>query len=238
MKILGVITARGGSKGIPGKNIKPLAGKPLIAYTIEAAKESGVFDRVILSTDDDKIAEVARSYDCEVPFMRPAELAEDATPHLPVMQHALMRLQDYEGYKPDAVAILQPTAPLRRARHLREAVELFFKTGADSVVSVCEVPGHYNPHWQFRMGDGGRLSLFTGEEISAVIRRRQDLPATYARNGAIYLFKTDFLFDPINPNFYGVHAVGYLMNPEESVNIDSMEDWIEAEKQLGGKKRT
>lgn len=232
MKILGIITARGGSKGIPGKNIKPLAGKPLIAYTIEAAKESGVFDRIILSTDDKRIAEVARSCGCEVPFMRPAELAGDSTPHLPVLQHAVRWLEDREEYKPDAVVILQPTAPLRRGVHLREAAELFIKSGADSVVSVSEIPGHHNPHWQFCMDGDGKLSLFTGEPISQVIRRRQDLPTTFTRNGAIYLFKTHLLFDPQDPNFYGGFVVGYPMDAADGINIDSMEDWKEAEKRL------
>src|SRR3989344_5697715 len=100
-KILGIITARGGSKGIAGKNVKPLLGKPLIAYTIEAAKKSGVFDRLILSTDDEEIARVAREYGCEVPFMRPSELAQDTTPHLPVVQHAVEWLREHEKYSPD-----------------------------------------------------------------------------------------------------------------------------------------
>ena len=139
LKILGVITARGGSKGIPGKNIKPFLGKPLIAYTIEAAKKSGVFDpavggtsRLILSTDDPEIAEVAKKYGCEVPFMRPKELAEDKSAHLPVMQHAVQWLKDNENYQPDYVMILQPTSPLRQPFHIKEAVELILKTGADS----------------------------------------------------------------------------------------------------------
>src|SRR3989344_694173 len=112
MKFLGVITARGGSKGIPGKNIKPMLGKPLIAYTIEAALASQVFDRLIISTDDPEIARVAKEHGCEAPFMRPPELAEDKTPHLPVMRHAVEWLKDNEGYSPDYAMILQPTSPL------------------------------------------------------------------------------------------------------------------------------
>ena len=146
-KILGVITARGGSKGIPGKNIKLLAGKPLISYTIEAAKKSGVFDRLILSTDDESIARVAKDYGCDVPFMRPKDLAEDKTAHLPVLQHAVNWLKENENYSPDAVMILQPTAPLRQDFHIKEATELFFRSGADSVVSVSEIPQHFSPHW-------------------------------------------------------------------------------------------
>ena len=233
-KILGVITARGGSKGIPGKNIKELAGKPLIAYTIEAASASGIFDRIIVSTDDEKIAEVARAHGCEVPFLRPAELAQDATPHVAVLQHAVSFLKGKENYVPDYVMILQPTAPLRTSLHIREAAELLAATGVDSVVSVCEVPGHFNPRWQFTLNNANHLSIFTGESFLDIVRRRQDLSRTYARNGAIYLFKTELLFDPIKPNFYGRDVVAYVMKHEESVNIDTMGDWEEAERKMAG----
>lgn len=229
-KILGVITARGGSKGIPRKNIKLLAGKPLIVYTIEAARQSGIFDRLILSTDDEEIAAVARLHGCEVPFMRPAELAEDRTPHLPVLQHAVAYLREHENYEPDAVMILQPTAPLRRAEHIREAVELFEKNDADSVVSVCEVPGHHSPHWQLTMDDKNALKIFTtGAPLSDLVHRRQDLPKTYARNGAVYLFKTNLLFHPEHPSVYGLRTIAYVMEPESSINIDGMDDWARAE---------
>ncbi|MEK7090871.1 MAG: acylneuraminate cytidylyltransferase family protein [Patescibacteria group bacterium] len=124
-KILGIITARGGSKGIPGKNIKLLSGKPLVVYTIEAAKKSASLDRIILTTDDEAIAKVAKQNGCEVPFMRPAELAKDDTPTMPVVQHALKWLAENENYGPDAVMILQPTSPLRQDFHIKEAVELF-----------------------------------------------------------------------------------------------------------------
>ncbi len=238
MKILGIITARGGSKGIPGKNIKPLAGKPLIVYTIEAARQSGVFDRIILSTDDEKIADVARAHGCEVPFMRPAELAQDTTPHLPVLQHAVAHLREHEQYKSDAVMILQPTAPLRTAEHVREAVAVFKKNDVDSVVSVCEVPGHYNPHWQLTMDGENALTIFTtGAPLAELVRRRQDLPKTYTRNGAIYLFKTNLLFHPEKPSFYGVRTIGYLMGAEFSINIDGMEDWNRAEQALSKKEK-
>ena len=123
-KVLGIITARGGSKGIPGKNIKSLLGKPLISYTIEEAKKSGVFDRLILSTDSEEIAEVAKKYNCEVPFIRPVELAEDQVSHLPVIQHAVTWLKNKENYYPDYIMILQPTSPLRRDFHIKEAVDL------------------------------------------------------------------------------------------------------------------
>jgi len=227
-KVLGVITARGGSKGIPGKNIKSFLGKPLIAHTIEVAKAAGVFDRLVLSTDDEKIAEVARSYGCEVPFMRPKELAEDNTHHLPVMQHAVKWLKDNEGYEPEYVMILQPTSPLRRPMHIAGAVELIKKYKSDSVVSTSPVPSHYNPHWQFVLKENDRLEIFTGESFKNIIRRRQELFTTYTKNGAIYLFKSKLLFDE-NPSFYGDDVRAYLMDEKYSINIDTLDDWGIAE---------
>jgi CMP-N-acetylneuraminic acid synthetase len=136
MRTLGVVTARGGSKSVPGKNLKLLAGKPLIAYTIEAAQKSGAFDRIVLSTDEPAIADAARALSCEVPFLRPPELARDDTPHLPVMQHAVGWLRDSDQYEPDLVMILQPTSPLRSEADIHAAIDLIVATGADSVVSV------------------------------------------------------------------------------------------------------
>lgn len=233
MKILGVITARGGSKGIPRKNIKELGGKPLIAWTIEAAKESGVFSRIILSTDDEEIAEVGKRYGAEVPFMRPPELAQDTTSTLPVLIHAVNWLKENENFYPDYVVILQPTAPFRQGRHLREALEFLTVSGADSVVSVCEVPGDFNPHWQFEFDPDGRLKIFTGEELKHIVRRRQDLPKTYFRNGAIYAFRTDLLFLP-EPNFYGEDSRAYIMENKYNVNINSPEDFMLAELRIKG----
>lgn len=229
MKILGIITARGGSKGVPRKNIRVLGGKPLIAHTIDAAHASGVFDRVILSTDDDEIAGVGKQYGVEVPFMRPPELAQDTTPTLPVLVHAVAWLRDTENYLPDAVAILQPTSPLRRPEDLKGAHELFVASGADSVVSMKEVPGHYSPHWQFRRDGDGRITIFTGEPFEHIIKRRQELPITYTRNGAIYLFKTSLLFEPV-PSFYGRDVRAFIMDEASSVNIDSESDFLLAEK--------
>lgn len=237
MKILGVITARGGSKTIPGKNIKLLAGKPLIVYTMETARNSDVFDRIILSTDSEEIAAVARERGCEVPFMRPPELARDDTPHLPVMRHAVSWMREHEGYEPDAVVILQPTSPFRTVRHIQEAAALFESTDADSVVSMSPVPQHLNAHWQFAMDDNGLLRLATGEPIADVIRRRQDLPPRYQRNGVIYIFKPHLLFAPVNPNFYGERVAGYVMSEKDSININETEDWEEAEKRIKSEAR-
>lgn len=227
-KVLGIMVARGGSKSIPRKNAKELGGKPLVAWTIEAAKKSGIFDRIILSTDDKEIAAISKELDIEVPFMRPKELAEDSTATLPVIEHAVSWMKENENYDPDFVAILQPTAPLRQDWHLKEAFELLQKSGADSVVSVSPIPGEHNPHWQFSIEPDGALKLFTDEPISKIIKRRQELPATYTRNGAIYIFKKELL-DLQEPNFYGKKTYGYVMEPKYSVNIDMPEDWFRAE---------
>jgi len=231
-KILGVITARGGSKGIPGKNIKPLVEKPLIAYTIEAAKNSGALDRLILSTDDPAIAETAKKYGCEVPFMRPRELAQDTTPHLPVIQHAVNWLRDNENYSPDYVMILQPTSPLRQPFHIKEAAEMIQRTEADSVLSVSEVPENYNYRKTMIVDDRGLLKLINGDPIYKRIARRQDLPKVYWSTGMIYLFKTELLFDAGNPNFYGEKTTPYVIDKKYVIDINVPEDWATAERAL------
>ncbi len=231
-KVLAIITARGGSKGIPGKNIKPLLGKPLIAYTIEAAKASGVVDRLILSTDDLAIAEVAKQYGCEVPFMRPADIADDKAAHLPVLQHAVKALKEKDGYEPDYVLLLQPTSPLRQASHIKEAVELITKSGADSVLSVAEIPENYNFAKAMKMSDDGSLKLINGEPIYNRVARRQELEKNYWSVGSIYLFKTGLLFDPVKPNFYGEKTLPYVIDAKYVSDINVPADWEEAEKAL------
>jgi CMP-N,N'-diacetyllegionaminic acid synthase len=230
--LLGVVTARGGSKSIPGKNLKLLRGKPLLAYPIEAARESGVFDRVILSTDDPEIAVTARRLGCEVPFLRPSDLARDDTPHLPVMQHAVAWLDQQEQYRPDFVMILQPTAPLLRASHIRAALALLESSGADSVVGVTSVSSHNHPMRMIRIDATGAATLFvTGEPVRRRIGRRQDLPAAWAINGVVYLFRRPVLFAP-EPSLYGDRSVAYVMAPDVSISIDEPRDWAEAERAL------
>lgn len=232
MRILCVITARGGSKGIPGKNSKPFLGKPLIAYTIEAAKESGAFDRIILSTDDETIARVGKEYGAEVPFMRPAELAEDTTPHLPVVQHAVEWLRDNEGYEPDCVMILQPTTPLRQAFHIKEAAQLMVKERPDSVMSVAPVPDHFNSKKTMVLQQDGRITLLNGMPIYKRVPRRQDLAQEYRSAGMIFLFKTSLLFDKDNPNFYGERTLPYVVEEKYLADIDKPEDWEEAQEAM------
>ena len=231
MKVLGVITARGGSKSVPGKNLKRLGGKPLIAYTVDAARESGVFDRTIVSTEDAAIADAARDLGCELPFVRPAALSADETKHLDVMEHAVRTLRD-QGYVADAVMILQPTSPLRRPQDIRASVDLLASSGADSVVSVSAVPVHYHPLRTLRVDADGNATLFvSGEPVRRRDKRRQDLPPVWAMNGAIYLFRASTLSDP-EPSLFGARSVAYEMPHPSGLSIDDLDDWMEVERHL------
>lgn len=232
MRVLGIITARGGSKGVPGKNLKLLAGKPLLAYTIEAARACPALDRVILSTEDAAIAELGRSLGCQVPFIRPAELSRDDTPHLPVIQHASAWMQNQGNYQPDAVMVLQPTSPQRTADDISNALALLESSGADSVLSVSPVPAHHHPSRTLRLDDEGFAELFAnGAPVRTRINRRQDLSEAWVMNGAIYACRTRLLSGP-DPSLYGDRVVAYRMPIERSISIDTMDDWAEAERAL------
>lgn len=226
-KVLGIVTARGGSKGIPRKNLVTLAGKPLLQYTAEAALAAKTLSRVILSTDDPEIAEVGRLCGLEVPFMRPKELAQDDTPTLPVLQHAVRFLEE-KGERYDAICLLQPTNPLRKPEWIDDCVRLLFERGADAVVTVLPVPYEYNPHWVYFQREDGTLYLSTGEKEP--IPRRQLLPPAFHREGSVYVTRRDVLME--QNSLYGEKLLGYVLNPEECVNIDSIEDLARAEELL------
>ncbi|RLB80748.1 MAG: acylneuraminate cytidylyltransferase family protein [Deltaproteobacteria bacterium] len=230
--ILGIIPARGGSKSIPNKNMVMLGGKPLISYTIDAAKGSTLLSRIILTTDDKDIAEFGKKQGVEVPFLRPASLSQDTTPTIPVVQHALRFLKDKHDYAPDVVVLLQPTSPLRTHQHIDEAVELFFKSGADSVVSVVEVPHQYNPLSVMEI-KAEKLKPFIDGEGTRLLRR-QNKPKFYARNGAaIYVTRREVIEN--DDSFFGKDCRPYIMRAEESVDIDSYFDLEIAEMILSKK---
>ena len=214
---IGIIPARGGSTGLPRKNIAPLGGKPLIAHTIEAARAASSIQRIIVSTEDPEIAAVARKYGAEVPFLRPPELAGDATPSLCVMQHALTHLRLAEGCEPEIVVLLQPTSPLRGPNDIDEAVSILEKTGADSVVSVCASEHH--PAWMKRV-EAGRVRPFL--EDGPEYTRRQDLPPVYRLNGAIYVTRPRIVIE--ENRILGRDTRAFVMNAESSVDIDSALD--------------
>lgn len=184
MRILGLIPARGGSKGVPRKNLTEVAGRPLVAYTIELARQAKHLDRVVVSTDDDEIAEVSRAYGAEVPFLRPVDVATDQAPMLAVVQHALERLRA-DGDVFDAVCLLQPTSPLRPSGLIDDCIERFTAAGATSVVTVREVPHTYNPGWVMTLDPSGHGQWPGGASDPAA--RRQDLVPAYYRDGLVYL---------------------------------------------------
>ena len=227
MKILGLIPARGGSKGIPGKNIKSLGGKPLLQYTFEATKNSTLLSRVILSSDDPEITRIAEEIGLEVPFIRPAALATDDTSSLEVIQHTL-NFFTQKGVNFDAVCLLQPTTPFRRTGLIDEAIGKFISGNFDSLLSVREVPAEFNPHWVFEENESGGLRLATGEK--EIISRRQELPVAYHRDGAIYITKVEVLQK--QNSLYG-NNIGFIdTTGDPYVNIDIPQDWEKAERLL------
>ena len=211
---LALVVARGGSKSIPRKNIAPLGGKPLIAWTIEAALACPKVGRVVVSTDDQEIAAVARKFGAETPFMRPAELAQDATPTMPVVVHALHWLDSNEGHRPELVLLLQPTSPLRTAADIDSALTIAGDRSAESVVSVTEAPSH--PYLLKRVTEDGLLEDFIRHPP---VDRRQDLEPAYALNGAIYLGSRQHVL--AHESFYADKTHAYVMPRERSIDVDT-----------------
>ena len=216
LKIIAIIPARGGSKGVRRKNIKALAGKPLIGYTIEAALKSKVFDRVVVSTEDEEIAEIAVRYGAEV-IIRPAVLATDTAPTEPVTEHAVTYLEKGEDYKPDIIVLLQATSPFRNSKHIKEAMNEFLRNDYDSLLSVC--PSH------------AFIWRLTGNEASPINYdfknrpRKQDMLPEYRENGAIYITKHEILMK--EHNRLGGKIGLYVMSEEDSLEIDrELDFWI------------
>jgi CMP-N,N'-diacetyllegionaminic acid synthase len=229
MRLLAIIPARGGSKGIPRKNIYPLCGRPLIAYSIDAARKSPSVDRAIVSTDDAEIAEISRGLGAEV-RIRPAPLAQDDTPTRAVLEHVVAELVA-ESYVSDAVLTLQPTSPLRTVRHIEEAAALFASDPrADSLVSCIEVPHIFHPLSVMRRTAEGYLEPFLPAPQP---HRRQDKQTVLARNGAaIYITQTARLSEYV----FGGRLMPYPMDADSSIDIDTLEDLIVAERLLKARK--
>jgi len=213
MNTVAIIPARGGSKGIPRKNIKELCGKPLIAHIIETALNVGELDRVIVSTEDNEIAATAKKYGAEVPFSRPEELTEDETPTLPVLQHAVKYLEEKENYKPDIVVLLYATSPLLRAERVSEALRMLKEGGFDSVLSVVEDRGHY---W---IEDADKYERL----YPKVLKNRQLTKPLFKETGAIYLCRRELLME--KHTMLG-GKIGFLkMEKDETIDIDEPLDF-------------
>jgi len=221
--VLGLIAARGGSKGVPGKNIFVVNGRPLIQWSIDAARASRYIDRLVLSSDDPEIMEVARGAGCEVPFSRDAALASDDANAIDVVADALVRLPGY-----DLVVLLQPTSPLRIAADIDGAIELLVSSGASACVTLREAEEH--PYWMFRLGDGGRLVRFA-EPAGGMPLRRQDLPPAWSLNGAVYVAGCDWFLK--NRTFLSPATVGYPMPADRSLDIDTFEDIEKLQRHVG-----
>ncbi|WP_146549639.1 cytidylyltransferase domain-containing protein [Rummeliibacillus suwonensis] len=213
-KILAIIPARGGSKGVPRKNIKLLVGKPLIAWTIEEAKKSKYISKLILSSEDDEIINVAKEYDCEVPFKRPIELAQDNTPGIDTILHAIEQCPGY-----DYIILLQPTSPLRTSEDIDDFISYFINQNVNACVSVCE-PSK-SPYWMYQLGTSNNLIPLLKENAS--ISRRQDLPKAYALNGALYIANIEWIKQ--TKNFVTDETVAYVMPVNRSYDIDTIDDF-------------
>lgn len=213
-KVLALLTARGGSKGLPGKNIRPAGGKPLLAWSIEAAQRAASVDRTVLSSEDARIIEVARAHGCEVPFVRPTELATDAASSMDVVRHALGQLPGY-----DVVVLLQPTSPLRTAVDIDAACELLERSGAPACVAVC--PVEQSPYWMYIANAEGRLQPLL--DTPHRTQQRQCQPEVVIPNGALYVASVPWLL--ASGSFMTTETVAYRMPRERSLDIDTTEDF-------------
>lgn len=232
MTTLGIIPARGGSKGVPRKNIRLLGGKPLIAYTIEAALCS-CLDRTIVSTDDREIAEVARACGAEVPFLRPVTFAQDTSSSLSVLLHTLQFVESEDRFYPDCVAFLQPTSPFRNASHINAAIDLLMTSNVLSVIGICQVDQH--PYDMFQQRPNGMLEQLIPLPNKPL--RRQDYPPTYITNSALIVSQRSYyddLSDP-EPVFSWSSSKGLLMDRFSSIDLDTEFDFLIAEAALSYK---
>jgi YrbI family 3-deoxy-D-manno-octulosonate 8-phosphate phosphatase len=231
VKVLALIPARGGSKGIPHKNIKKLAGCPLISYSIEAALKADSVTRTIVSTDDPEIAEVARGYGAEVPFIRPANIAQDDTRDLPVFQHVLEWLEKEEGYQPDLVVQLRPTSPFRSPDLIDRAVNILLDNPeASSVRGV--VPSKQNPHKMWKIeDDGGMSAILQSKESEPYNMPRQELPPTFWQTGHIDVIRAETV---LKGSMSGGKIFACQIDPVFSIDLDNLHDWNQAESRVPG----
>jgi CMP-N,N'-diacetyllegionaminic acid synthase len=224
-KVLAIIPARGGSKGLPRKNILPLGGEPLVTYTIEAAKGCSSIDRVILSTDSLEIANIGKQLGVEVPFIRPSELATDTAHPYQVLQHAVEYLKNTEDYIPDIIITLQPTSPLRTSNHIEALINVLQSNRElDSAISICETP--FSPYWMFTINHEV-LRPFVDDKKDYSLTRRQDLNKVYKPNGAVYATRYELLIEQnIIFSAFASGKTGYIiMDPISSLDIDTQIDF-------------
>ncbi|MEX0997212.1 MAG: acylneuraminate cytidylyltransferase family protein [Flavobacteriaceae bacterium] len=218
--MIAIIPARAGSKGLPGKNIKLLNGKPLIAYTIEAAQKSKNISRVIVSTDDNNIAEISKKFGAEVPFLRPDHLASDTALSIDVYEYTVKRLELEENISIESFIVLQPTSPLRTSQNIDDALKLFSQKNAFSVISYCQE--HHPISWHKHIDKSGKIVPIFEDKLL----NRQEIKPTYFPNGAIYILNKQ-VFQ--TRSYYGENSFAYLMQRRNSVDIDTLDDFEWAE---------
>lgn len=227
--ILGLITARGGSKRVPRKNIKEFLGKPLLAWSIETGKAAQVFDRFVLTTEDAEIAALGEKYGIEVPFMRPMEYAQDMSKSFDAVRHAYEWLRDNDNYAADYIILLEPTGLGRQPFHIREVTELIQKDEIDSLMGVSELAGVFHPHKVMEKKEGGILVRFhEGRLIRETEKRNQDYSKLFYTNSAIYAFKPRNFYGA-HPGLWGDKVYGYVMDEKYAIDIDTPYDWQMAE---------
>lgn len=231
-KIIALITARGGSKSIPDKNIKNFCGKPLIAWTIKEALKSGLIDRVIVSTDSAKIAKIARRYGAETPFSQPKELAQSSSKLEYVLKFAVDWLRENEGYRSDYVAWLLPTNPLRSAYHINEAVKLAIEKNSDCVIAASELTASHNPYWVFEMPSRRNfLTNAKGQTIHEMPHRRQLLPTYYTKNDIVFVINARNLRAK-TPTLWGKTQTLYPMSDFYDADINTPAEWFVMEEKF------
>lgn len=223
MKILAIIPARGGSKGVLRKNISMLNKRSLISYTIKAALESDLTD-ILVSTEDNEIAEISRKLGAEVPFIRPSNLSTDSAESAPVIEHALKFMEKKNGFKYDSIIMLQPTSPLRTSKHINESIDLYNSMTCDSVVSIVSVGG--NHPLRMKKLEGNKLTNYIDQGFWNM-KPRQSLPDVFIRNGAIYMIDRESFMK--TKQLIGSNCLGYEMSEKESINIDTELDLMLAE---------
>lgn len=224
MNIVALVPARKGSKGIPDKNLRLVAGQPLLAYTLKAAVASRKINRIIFSTDSEKMAEIATAYGAEIPFLRPKRLASDTACMVDVMKHCVRWLEINEGYRTDLLVTLYVTSPFRTAAQIDEAIQSFLGSDADCLVSVSREKHH--PYWSLEIDENGRLRHAFDQ--GKTFYRRQDMPATYEQNGAIYIVRPKDLHK-LDRRSMTEKTLPYVMNGPSGLNIDEEQDLVLAQ---------
>lgn len=231
MNIVAIIPAKADSRRLPRKNLLPMLGKPLPVWAIEAAKKSSLITRVIVSTGDENIAQMAREHGAEVPYLEPSDFAAMGGDIEGLLRYAVTWLKEHEGYVPDAVVLLQTTNPLRLPKDIDAAITQFLQSGADSTIAVCQALGNHNPHWMLLEDAVHGVLLFNGKELKDIPRRSDQLTVAYFRNDIAYVLKPSNLLETPS-NLYGNKVDLYVMDEIFDADINTEEDWKVAEDKL------